>query len=97
MFVGYDDGSKSIKYYNAQTHKVLTSRNIHLLSPNNDEIPQETIGIIPDVPHEGESEESTPPTSEYKSESFRRKRDDEGELSQNKTRGKRIDYRSLAN
>ena len=27
LFMGYDDGSKSIKYYNAETRKVLTSRN----------------------------------------------------------------------
>jgi hypothetical protein len=27
IFVGYDDGSKSIKYYNPETRKVLTSRN----------------------------------------------------------------------
>jgi hypothetical protein len=25
IFVGYDDGSKSVKYYNADTHKILTS------------------------------------------------------------------------
>ena len=28
VFVGFDDGSKSIKYYNVETCKVLTSRNI---------------------------------------------------------------------
>ena len=49
------------------------------------------------MPREEESEESTPPTSEYKSESLKKKQNDEGELSQNKTRGKRVDYRSLAN
>ena len=25
IYVGYDDGSKSVKYYNAETRKVLTS------------------------------------------------------------------------
>ena len=32
IFVGYDDGSKSIKYYNPETRKVLTSRNFRFLT-----------------------------------------------------------------
>src|ERR1700678_855968 len=57
IFVGYDKGSKSIKYYNAQTRKVLTSQNIHFLNLTNIESPPEQIGIILDAPHEGELEE----------------------------------------
>src|SRR6267142_6002333 len=30
-YVGYEDGSKSIKYYSTETRKVLTSRNFHFL------------------------------------------------------------------
>ena len=32
LFVGFDDGSKSVKYYNAETRKVLTSRNYRFLT-----------------------------------------------------------------
>src|SRR6266446_1594703 len=35
IFVGYDDGSKSVKYYNAETRKILTSRNYRFLSLTN--------------------------------------------------------------
>ena len=94
IFIGYDEGSKSIKYYNAQTRKVLTSRNIRFLSLTDDETPPEPIGIIPDVPREGESE-GTPSTSGNNGDSLKRKRDDEGELDQRRTRGKRVDYRYL--
>src|SRR6266511_1050337 len=34
IFVGYNDGSKSIKYYNPETQKVLTSRNYVSLKPS---------------------------------------------------------------
>jgi hypothetical protein len=64
IFVGYDDGSKSIKYYNAEIRKVLTSRNIRFLSLTNDESPPEPIGILPDRPHEGESEANPFPDEE---------------------------------
>src|ERR1700678_2641866 len=68
IFVGYDDGSKSIKYYNVEMRKVLTSRNICFLNLTN-EFPLEPIVVSTDAPHEGESEESTPPTSENKGNS----------------------------
>ena len=61
MFVGFDDGSKSIKYYNAETRRVLTSRNFRFLSLTSDEPPPEPIGIAPSLPGEGESEEGTQP------------------------------------
>lgn len=59
VFMGYDDGSGSIKYYNAETRKVLTSRNFRFLSLTNDETPPEPIVLTPDAPGEGESEGST--------------------------------------
>ena len=53
IYVGYDDGSNSVKYYNAETRKVLTSRNFRSLqlliqSP-------EPVVITPDIQHEGKS------------------------------------------
>ena len=32
IFVGYDNGSKSVLYYNTETRKVLTSCNFHFLN-----------------------------------------------------------------
>src|ERR1700678_1222551 len=96
IFVGYDDGSKSIKYYNAKTRKVLTSQNIRFLNLTN-ESPPEPIVVSTDAPHEGESEESMPPTSENKGNSLRRKHDEEDKPNQRRTRGKRINYRYLNN
>jgi hypothetical protein len=55
IYVGYDDGSKSVKYYNADTRKVLTSRNYRSLHLPEDPKPPEPIVITPDIQHEGES------------------------------------------
>jgi len=52
-YVGYDEGSKSIKYYNAATRNILTSRNYCFLSWAQPSPPEE-IGIEPDTPLEGE-------------------------------------------
>ena len=97
VFVGYDDGSKSVKYYNAETCKILTSRNFHFLSLT-DETPPEPIAITPDAPGEGEPEGSTQPQSGNQSDSLKRKRTEEKEpQNQRCTRGIRIDYRYLQN
>ena len=96
IFVGYDDGSKSINYYNAQTRKILTSRNVRFLALN-DETPPEPIVVLPDGPDEGESKGSIPPTSENNGNSLKRKRNEEVEPNQRRTRGKRVDYRYLDN
>jgi hypothetical protein len=96
LFMGYDDGSKSIKYYNTETRKVLTSRNFRFLSLTQDKSPPEPIEVLPNAPHEGESEGSTPPTSENNGDSSKRKRDEEEEP-QRRTRGIRVDYRYLHN
>ena len=56
--VGYDDGSKSVLYYNADTCKVLTSRNFQFLDPSLATL--EHILIIPgDVVCKGEPEGGT--------------------------------------
>jgi hypothetical protein len=93
-FVGYDDGSKSVKYYNAETRKILTSQNFRFLSLTNDLTPPEPITITPNTPGEGESEGSMQPTSGNKSDSSKRKRTkEEGQQNQRHTRGIQIDYR----
>jgi len=80
VFVGYDDGSKSVKYYNAETCKILTSQNFRFLSLTNDETPPEPIAITPDsAPGEGESEGSMQPTSGNKSDSLKQKQSEEAE------------------
>ena len=52
-YVGYDEGSKSVKYYNAATKNILTSHNYRFLSPV-ESSPLEEITIQPDAPLEGE-------------------------------------------
>jgi hypothetical protein len=55
IYVGYDDGSNSVKYYNAETRKVLTSQNFkNIQLPTNSKSPEPMI-VTPDVQHEGES------------------------------------------
>ena len=96
IFVSYDDGSKSIKYYNAETRKVLISRNIRFLALTNDQPPSEPIVVLPDAPDEGESKGSMPPTSGNSGNNLKRKRDEEEEPNQRETRVKpRINYRYL--
>ena len=98
-FVGYDDGSKSIKYYNVETHKVLISRNVRFLNLTDDEPLPEPMVLLPDTPHEGEPEVDMPPISGNKGNSLKRKRDQLGEDDeQMKTRqGKRVNYWYLDN
>ena len=101
IFVGYEDGSKSIQYYNAETRKVLTSRNIRFLNLTDTKTPPVPMTITSDGPREGEPASSTQPTTGNKKDSLKRKRDknDEGERQHRmRTRNKpRIDYRYLNN
>ena len=98
LFVGYDDGSKSVTYYNAETRKILTSQNFRFLNLTDDETPPEPMVITPDVPDEGESEGSTQPTSGNRSDSLKRKRNEEEEPQNTRhTRGIHVDYRYLDN
>src|SRR6266545_2290393 len=63
IFVGYDDGSKSIKYYNPDTRKVLTSRNYKFLTylPNQLGTPEPIqVNLSPAVPCEGEHDQLQP-------------------------------------
>ena len=53
--------------------------------------------VLPNVLHEGESEESMPLTSGNNGNSLKRKHDDEEEPNQGRTQGKRIDYWYLNN
>jgi hypothetical protein len=62
-YVRHDDGVKAIKYYNAETRWVLTSRNFQHLSPTTDPAPPTPVTIMPDAPHEGEMRDSTPGTT----------------------------------
>ncbi len=56
LFVGYKDGSHSVRYYNPETRRVLTSRNFHFLDtlPTTPSAP-ELILVDPAVLREGES------------------------------------------
>lgn len=54
-YIGYDKGSKSIKYYNANTKNILASQNFHFLSHlEASSNLLEEITIEPDAPLEGE-------------------------------------------
>jgi hypothetical protein len=60
-YIGYDEGSKAVKYYNAATRNILTSCNYRFLVPSTDNPPEE-IAIDPGEiapPHEGETKNST--------------------------------------
>jgi len=52
-YVGYDEGSKSVKYYNAATRNILILRNFRFLSWT-EPSPLEEIEIEPDAPLQGE-------------------------------------------
>jgi hypothetical protein len=54
--VGYDDGSKLVLYYSAETRKILTLRNFCFLEPSDTPTDPERIVITADnIAHEGES------------------------------------------
>jgi hypothetical protein len=44
-----------VKYYNAGTHKVLTSRNFCNITPPDNPTPPKPIELTPAMPHEGET------------------------------------------
>ena len=91
-YVGFDNGSKSVLYYNAETRKVLTSRNYRFLSITNNTPPEEIV-VAPDNPHEGEMGSSTLPTG---GDSQKRKRveEDVPEI-QSKCAKMHVDYQYL--
>jgi hypothetical protein len=54
-YVGYEDGPKAVQYYNAETRKVLTSRNYRFLELTHETPPTEPIAVIaPGAQREGE-------------------------------------------
>jgi len=61
-YVGHDDGSNSVKYYSAKSHKILTSHNFCLLNTSQIDVPQpDNITLIPYDPtiaHEGGLEDT---------------------------------------
>jgi hypothetical protein len=54
-YVGFDYGAKAVKYYNAETRKILTSRNYCHINPPPEMPPVPNI-ITPSPQHEGEPE-----------------------------------------
>ena len=54
LYVGHDDGSKSVKYYNAETRKILTSRNFRFLNALPENPPEGIVVAPPNVLFEGE-------------------------------------------
>jgi hypothetical protein len=66
IFVDFDDGSKSIKYYNPESRKVLTSQNYQFLTnlSRQSGTPKSIIvKLLPAVPCEGEHDDGVTPTS----------------------------------
>lgn len=57
VYIRYDDVSKSVKYYNLQIRKILTSHNYIFLATKKNEPPKEII-LKDTPPHEGEQEGS---------------------------------------
>jgi hypothetical protein len=53
-YVRFDDGSKSIKYYNVETRKILTSCNYCVLKVSEPQPPDDIVVALPDVPFKGE-------------------------------------------
>jgi len=104
-YVGYDEGSKSIMYYNAATRNILTSRNFRFLSKA-DPSPPEELGIQPSAPLEGENgppykgelEDGTRSATPEKRTGNPRKRKAQVNIDPReprRTRGIRKDYRYL--
>ena len=58
-YVRFDDGSNTVKFYNAEMQKILTLRNFHFLMPAAHTPPPEEIVIEPDPPCEGELPEDS--------------------------------------
>lgn len=94
LYVGFDDRSNCILYYNAKTRKNLKSCNYHFLTPPQQSSPPKEIEVAPNLPCEGEKESGTWSSGEVPG--LKRKQDDE-EFEPRKTRGLRYNYRYLNN
>src|SRR5437899_772523 len=105
-YVGYNEGSKAVKFYNVATRNILTFRNYRFLVPS-DTSPPEEITVDPQndqgeqqtPAREGEPEESTPEDSTCGATlSNLKKRPAESDINPRdpwKTRGKWINYKEL--
>ena len=95
-YVGHDNGSKSILYYNAATRAILTSRNFRFLIPSTPSPPEDIVidgeleGERDDPAREGEPQEDTRSIVPQK-----RPAEEENDQPCRKTRGIRVDYRYL--
>jgi hypothetical protein len=101
VYVGFDEGTKAVKYYNAETRKVLTSRNYRHLNTETNCQPMDNIEI-PVAPREGETVTDTPGVtgSDQNLEPTKRKRNVEVEEEVDidelqRMRGIRADYKHL--
>ncbi len=56
-YVGYDEGSKSVIYYNAKMRRCLTSRNYTFLTSDGDRREEDDIIVQHDITRKGEREE----------------------------------------
>src|SRR5260221_13625051 len=92
VYISYDEGTKAVKYYNAETKTILTSRNFQFLVPSNSSPPKELL-VEPglnDSPLEGERDRE----DKHEDPTIPRKRPAEENIdprSQRKTRGIRVD------
>jgi hypothetical protein len=106
-YIGAIDASKSVLYYNAETRKVLTSRNYVFLTAREPDPPEEI--IIEDTPtHEGEHEDTTRRVEENTHEAptepkgptepnaSRKRKEPPVQDEPRRTRGIRKNYRQLA-
>jgi len=102
-YVGHDDGSNSVKYYNAATRSILTLRNYCFITPSSPTEPED-IFIEPesvDSPRlEGEEKGQSNCENNSKLPEISKKRPAKGDIdprSHQRTRGYRVDYRYLDN
>jgi hypothetical protein len=56
VYVGFDEGAQAVKYYNAETHNILTSQNFCHINPPVHPTPPEPIELTPNMVRKGESE-----------------------------------------
>src|ERR1700679_1771275 len=95
-YVGYNDASKSVIYYNAETRKILTSHNYVFLTPKAS-APAKEIQITGDTPQR-EKEREERDAQEDPESSTKQKRKNLEPVPKNvprKTRGVQCNYRTL--
>ena len=97
-YVGYDEGLKSVKYYNAETKMILTSRNYKFLIPSNSSPPK--ILLIdpgPESPQlEGEHKETSRTEQPIDNDLHENGQPSEQEMRPTRVpRGPRMDYKYL--